>query len=306
MNVVNMGLGVVTNKLEIKFYAMPKPTVSKGQQSLDEEIMSKIKNNNLDISSYKPFNTQALIDEDQFYLDLQNIDDKDEFYFINQGLVNLDLGHAPVIGLEKSDFEALEKRKESIRFLIIEEKDKFKLLYLSPYKNILKNKHGFTIGSKSIKFDIFYGIVYPEYITAILDKNNWRLSVANVINFERMFKLKAVRLAKAKSVFQQFKNGKLTISQDKLKVKFDKAINLDKKQYQKVRQITYISSYDPNGMKYNTSNIKKAMKHLPKDEKLSIENKTIHVDNEKQFKTFAAILHDSILQRMVSGKYEIM
>ena len=29
MNVVNMGLGVVTNKLEIKFYAMPKPTVSK-------------------------------------------------------------------------------------------------------------------------------------------------------------------------------------------------------------------------------------------------------------------------------------
>ena len=82
MNVVNMGLGVVTNKLEIKFYAMPKPTVSKGQQSLDEEIMSKIKNNNLDISSYKPFNTQALIDEDQFYLDLQNIDDKDEFYFI--------------------------------------------------------------------------------------------------------------------------------------------------------------------------------------------------------------------------------
>lgn len=84
MNVVNMGLGVVTNKLEIKFYAMPKPTVSKGQQSLDEEIMSKIKNNNLDISSYKPFNTQALIDEDQFYLDLQNIDDKDEFYFIRR------------------------------------------------------------------------------------------------------------------------------------------------------------------------------------------------------------------------------
>lgn len=131
-------------------------------------------------------------------MELKNIHSEDELYFISKGLVNLDLGNVPVIGLKKEDFKNLEKNNESIRFLIIEEKDRFNLLYLSQYKNILRHKKGFTIGNKAIKFDIIYGIIYPNYITAILTKNNFRLSVANVVDFERMFKLKSVRLAKAK------------------------------------------------------------------------------------------------------------
>ena len=306
MDIINIGLGVVTKKLKFKFYAMSKPTVKKGEVSLDDEIKSQIKNIDIDISSFKKFSNQALINEKEFYLDLNDIDREQELYFISEGLVNLDLGNAPVTGLRKKDFINLEKRNETIRFLIIEEKDKFDLLYLSQYKNILKNKKGFTVGNKATKFDIFYGIVYPNYITAILNKENWRLNVVNVIDFERMFKLKTVRLAKAKEVVEKFKKKKFTLGKDKLEIEFGEEIDLDSKNYQKSRQITYLSSFNPDAVNCTETTINEAMKHLSSDSKLEIVNKTIQVKNEKQFKTFAAILHDSILHRMISGKYEVI
>lgn len=46
MKVINMGLGVVTKKLELKVYAIPKPTLKNKEASLDEEIKSQIKNIN--------------------------------------------------------------------------------------------------------------------------------------------------------------------------------------------------------------------------------------------------------------------
>lgn len=62
----------------------------------------------------------------------------------------------------------------------------------------------------------------------------------------------------------------------------------------------------------STESIREAMKHIPQEERLKIDisdnsnKKVIEINNAKQFKTFSAVLHDSILHRMLSDKYEVM
>lgn len=315
MNILNIGIGVVTRKLDIKIYSLAKPKgINAGKVVFEDDIVYKIKNPSLDVSKFKPFDNNALVNEEPCYIDLMKLADEDEFYFIRKALAQDNIiGNAVgQVGLTKKDFQNIDKRKENIRFLILEEKDRYLLLYLSPYKNVIKNKHGFTVGNKPTKFDIDYGIIYPEYVTAILDKKSWRLSIADVSNFERMFNLKNVRFAQAKSVLDKFKNQSYKLGKDGIIIKLSDKVDLNLKEYQKTRQITYISCYDPNNANYSTESIREAMKHIPQEERLKIDisdnsnKKVIEINNAKQFKTFSAVLHDSILHRMLSDKYEVM
>lgn len=82
--------------------------------------------------------------------------------------------------------------------------NRFLLYRVNPYNQIIKNKIGLNFSeteSGSTKFSVFFGIVFPEYVSAILDKETKKLSVISPSDFEKMFNLKVVRMAQARKVF---------------------------------------------------------------------------------------------------------
>ena len=60
-----------------------------------------------------------------------------------------------------------------------------------------------------------------------------------------MFYLKIVRFTKAKKVFEKFQSKEYKLEKGQVEIEFDSDINLGSSKYAKVRQITYLSSYDP-------------------------------------------------------------
>lgn len=186
--------------------------------------------------------------------------------------------------------------------------DRFLLCRINPYNQIIKNKIGIDLSSAETgrtKFDIFYGIVFPEYVSSVLDKETHKLSIVSAYDFEKMFNLKVVRMAKAENIFNKFKNGEYTIGKEKINVIFSDFLKVEKL---KTRQITYLSSFDEKQVNgYDETNIEEAMSHLDEDQQLIVDpDSTIKVNTEKQFKTFVAILHNSILHRMLTNQYEAL
>ncbi|MEY8444033.1 hypothetical protein AALA52_07250 [Lactococcus ileimucosae] len=190
--------------------------------------------------------------------------------------------------------------------MIIEQKTRFLFLWISPYTQILKHKKGFGLGKFPTEINITYGIIYPQFVSAILEKGNHRLSVVNPVDFERMFNIKAVKFAQARSVFKSFKNKTFKLGVDKIEIEFSDDVDLESKEYYKTRQITYLASYSENNAQYETSKIEEAMQHLNDEQRLKIIDSKIVISTPIQFKTFVAILHNSILLRILSDEYEIL
>lgn len=317
---LNIGIGILTKENEIKIYSISKPnefddevklTTEQNDSLVEAELISEIKAsmntiNNLNIANYPEISNQALVNEEQFYIDLSKLDKNSEFYYLKLGLVKENLiFNSKQIGLKKEELELLDKKNEHIKFWILEEDKRYLILYVNPYNQIIKHKHGINLGDKPTKFDIIYGIVFPNHISAILNKDDHKLSVINVTDFERMFNLKTIRFAKANEVLKKFKKKEYKLGKNNnIEIIFDDSIKLSSSDYGKTRQITYLSSYDPGSTKYKKKNIENAMEHLKEDERLKIKNNKIMVSTPKQFKTFVAILHDSILHRILSDQYE--
>ena len=311
LDIKNVGIGVLTKKNEIKIYSVSKPDgIGENNALTNMELISGMKetitsDDDIDVSEYHELDNRALVNEDCFFINLKDLKENNEFYYLKNGLAKEGLiFNSEQIGLKKEELESLDKNNEHVRFWILEEEKRYLLLYVNPYSQIIKHKRGINIGTKPTKFEIIYGIVYPDHISAILSKDDYKLSIINVADFERMFNLKAVRFAQANEVLTKFRNKKYKLGKDNIEIIFDSDVNLNSSEYGKTRQITYLSSYDPKQTKYKKESIKNAMKHLKKEERLKIVGNKIKVSTPKQFKTFVAILHDSILHRMLSDKYE--
>lgn len=304
----NIGIGTIdSNDNSITIYSISSPNnIDNMLDSIKDDMEDSLSNKNVDVSYYGAYNNQALIDDDSFFLDLEHLGDDSEFLYIKNGLTAIDsLSDAEQITLTAKEFQKLESEQQVIRFFILEMENEFLLCRINPYNQIIKNKKGLKfVGTESgsTSFDIFYGIVFPEYVSAVLNKKTNKLSVVSPFDFEKMFNLKVVRMAQAQNVFSLFKNGTNTIGKNHITVTFSQSLSVEKL---RTRQITYLSSFDKNQVEsYEIHNITEAMKHLSSEEQLEVVNNKIDVQTEKQFKTFAAILHNSILHRMLTNVYE--
>ncbi|MGR8808673.1 hypothetical protein [Leuconostoc citreum] len=304
----NIGIGTLdSSDNSINVYSISAPDgVDNILDSIKDDMESSLSNKGVDVSYYGAYNNQALIDDNNFFLELQNLNDDSEFLYIKNGLTAIDsLSDAEQIALTAKEFQKLESANQVIRFFILEMENVFLLCRINPYNQIIKNKKGLKfVGTESgsTSFDIFYGIVFPEYVSAVLDKTTKKLSVVSPFDFEKMFNLKVVRMAQAQHVFSLFKNGTNTIGKNHIRVTFSQSLSVEKL---RTRQITYLSSFDKNQVEsYEIHNITEAMKHLNSEDKLKVVNNTIDVQTEAQLKTFVAILHNSILHRMLTNVYE--
>lgn len=307
MEILNVGVGVIDSKNRISVYSISKPSNLNERSSLkiEDEIQDTLVNKDVDVSHYMEYSEEALIAEDSFYLSLNSLDSKNQFYYIKEGLLKDKLlVNAEQIGLRRKDIERLINKKERIKFLIIENQNNFYFCNINQRTQIIKNKKGISIGSLENRFSIEYGIVFPEYISAVLDKSTNFLSIVSVKDFERMFNLKVVRFTQAEAILEKFKSQEYSVGKDNIKVKFSKDVSIYKKEYGKTRQITYLSGYNQSSSNYSTDSINNAMSHLKSTERIKISEGVMTIENPSQFKTFVAILHDSIVHRILSDTYE--
>lgn len=306
--IVNIGIGTIdVNDNSIKVYSVSAPdNVDDILDSIKDDMESSLSNKEVDVSYFGAYDNQALIDDNNFFLELQDLDSDSEFFYIKEGLTDIDsLSDVEQISLTAKDFKKIEESNQVMKFFILEMETRFLLCRINPYNQIIKNKKGLKfVGTESgsTSFDIFYGIVFPEYVSAVLEKTTKRLSIVSPFDFEKMFNLKVVRMAQAQNVFNLFKSGTNTIGKSHIKVTFSQSLSVEKL---RTRQITYLSSFDKSQVEsYEVHNITEAMKHLSTEDQLKVVNNTIDVQTEKQLKTFVAILHNSILHRMLTNVYE--
>lgn len=315
--VKNWGVATINKSNEIKIYSLSKPKdLDKSADSLEledsleglmDDALETLENKTVNITRFGEYDEQNLIEESSFYLDLDSQSPPEQFAYIKKGLrvrnENL-LSEAPQIGVDQESLTRLDNKDEKIKFLILEVGNQFFLAYINPYSQIIKHKVGISVGKYPTKLAIDYGIVFPNYLSAVLDIETGRLSVISVIDFERMFALKYVRLTRAQDVMDKFRNGTYSLGRDNINIEFGESVQLTDKKYNKSRQITYLSAFNADNAQYATKSIEDAMQHLPQNQRLIIRDNKIKVDNELQFKTFVAILHDSILHRILSDSWE--
>lgn len=257
-------------------------------------------------------NGNALIEDIPYYIDFKNILEESYLYTFKSEIENL-LNNQTYRVIQFSNFgnkpEHIRnfEKNEGVKFLIVQ--DENSLYFLSIARNaVIKNKPilSFSITDNTTVVDVPKGIQIPPAVTARLDRSTKRLFVYDVNRFESMLTLNENRKAKSQATINRFIQGEYTISADKYKF-----LGLDnnlvfQKLSSSARSVRRLSKYNTPETSYSIEQIKEAVDKL--DESLRVifddNNKTITVTPETA-KTFVGIIHNSIVQRLISGEVEI-
>ncbi|HHF7032422.1 hypothetical protein [Streptococcus mutans] len=304
MKIINTGLSVhkISNRSN-RIVSISNPKDINGElQRLIKTAYSK-----LDLKTVNAFNKNSLIEELTYFVDLGNLSE-DNYLFPFYNVVKQDnlIVEAEQIKLSSQEFIKIEKSQERIGFLLIELEEEYLLLAI-PARGTIKNKTymRLDIGSKANIVDMHYGVPIPTDITAVIRKKDFRLFVLNVLDFERMIGLKQAKLEKAEQCLKDFENGVHTIGQEKWKVTFENMNGIKANLSKRLRNINRLSDYDESQVNYSIQNIERAVNKLQEDKRIKFQNEKIFVTQDS-FNTFTAILHDGIVQRVLSGDYDII
>lgn len=184
MEIINIGLGI--RQKNGKTYIASLSNSKKVAESIESEISESYSELNYQI--VEPFDSTSLIDETEYYLDLEVIGEEDLLYNVSKllGKENL-LQEADVLKLDESRLKNLKSNKESVRFFVIELDEEYLFLAVNSRATIKgRNFLNLSVGSKNNTIEIDYGVHIPCEITAVLEKENSRLYVMNVLGFENM------------------------------------------------------------------------------------------------------------------------
>lgn len=197
---------------------------------------------------------------------------------------------------------------EGIKFLVIQEKRSIYLLKVSN-NMVIKNRTVMSISSvtkETTLIEIPRGIQVPTKVTARIDRETNELFVYNVDDFEKMLTLNENVCAQSKETLDMFRNGKYTISNQKYRVEgIDD--NVEEKLNKSSRSLRRLSKYQDPEVTFPISKIKEAVKKLDEKDRVEFddENKQIKVTSQNA-KTFVAIIHNGIVERLISGEVELI
>lgn len=303
MEIINIGLGI--RQKNGKTYIASLSNSKKVAESIESEISESYSELNYQI--VEPFDSTSLIDETEYYLDLEYIGEEDLLYNVSKllGKKNL-LQEADVLKLDESRLKNLKSNKESVRFFVIELDEEYLFLAVNSRATIKgRNFLNLSVGSKNNTVEIAYGVHIPCEITAVLEKENSRLYVMNVLGFENMLGLKYAKKEQAEEVLKSFLAGNLTIGKEEYKVSFQEYDKIHSTDMVKARNINRLSSYKDGQADFEIEKIKNAVNKLQENQRVEFKDKEIIV-NSDNFRTFTAILHNSIVLRLISGDYNII
>lgn len=303
MEIINIGLGI--RQKNGKTYIVSLSNNKKIRESIETEISENYSELNYQI--VEPLDSTSLIDETEYYLDLKDIGEEDLLYDVSKLLGKEDLLQgADVLKLNESKLKNLKSNKESVRFFVIELDEEYLFLAVNSRATIKgRNFLNLSVGSKNNTVEIDYGVHIPCEITAVLEKENSRLYVMNVLGFENMLGLKYAKKEQAEEVLSSFVAGDLTIGKEKYKVSFQEYAKIHSTDMVKARNINRLSSYKDGQADFEIERIKNAVNKLQENQRVEFKDKEIIVNSEN-FRTFTAILHNSIVLRLISGDYNII
>lgn len=254
---------------------------------------------------------EALIEDIPYYIDFEDIGESSYLYsFKNKAETMLNGEYLRVIEFSENPFRDSAitniEDKEGIKFVAVQSSDTLYFLY-APTNSILKKQKvlSFNINESSAVYDVPKGVQIPPIITAKLDGNG-RLFVYDVDRFERMLTLHENQKAKSKDVLKNFINCNYKIGKEEYKFS-----GLDNEEVQKnlehsSRALRRLSKYEPPIKQYSISQIKEAIKRLEPGSRVEVNDaeKLIEITPDTA-KTFVGILHNIIVQRLISGDVEI-
>lgn len=263
-------------------------------------------------SEMQELNGNALIEDIPYYIDFDSINEDNYLNSFREKISEVIENHpTDIIQFSNNIFKPQDitnfEEKEGIKF-IIAQSEKSLYFLLVPTNAVLKNRSvmSFSITEHTAIYSVPRGIQVPSILTAKLDVENHRLFVYDVNRFESMLTLNENQKAKSRAVLKKFNEGQFKISTEKYTFSGLEDNNLYKELSLSKRAIRRLSKYHPSEETYSIEKIKKAVNKL--DESLKVkfddEKRIIHVTPETA-KTFVGIIHNSIVQRLISGEVEI-
>lgn len=304
MQVINVGFCIQNNRkktIEIVSGSNEASVVDFVKKEIDRRYK------NLEFEDLPKLDKNSLVEEKQYYLNLADIHEGHSLYsFKSQISREKFLLDVEQIRLTDKLFEDFKKNKDRVSCLIVEADNEYLFLAISS-RNTIKGKKflGMQIGKKVNIAHIDYGIPIPSMITAAVRKSDLRLFVYRVIDFEMMIGINDAKREQAEQCLSGFEKGQLRVGQENFKVRFENITEIREKLSKRARNINRLSSYEAGQVSYSIEDIKVAIDKLQENKRLSFEEKEIIV-TPTTFNTFTAILYDGIVQRVLSGEYDII
>lgn len=315
MKIFNLGVGVLNDRKNFTAYFLnPKnKAINDVYKNLRKSVnnISNLKNN------CEKFNVKRLISEDPYWIDINELSSNDLFdncSFIPLAIESISKGEPAFNGYTRFSFDEEMKnnltkanRYSKISCLISELENGMVLLSYINTRSSLKNPRlmGFEVNKDAFTLNNDYTIHIPQEITACFDKD--KLYVFSPVNFDAMLGLNQTKLEQAKSVLNKFINGDYKLLNENYTVEFEDKSLIQNNLCNRIRNINRLSSYEDKSLKIEKDTIEYAVNQLQADKRIIFDdkNKKIKV-NDKSFNTFVAMLNDSIVQRVISGDYDIV
>lgn len=259
---------------------------------------------------------KSLIDGDEYYIsnsseEVKNANLVPFFDIIVDSIENLEDSQVLTFRKKKQDYD--EKERERFYIILVEKnKSKYLLFVYINSRDIVRKRRfidpGFSLNKNSTIIDVNHGIPIPDDITATYSLSSQKLYVHNVFQFERMLHLHEAYKEMANKQINMFVQGQNYVGKESYTVKGLDNPEVKEIIFNRVRHTKRIAEFNKEQSNYPIQNIKEAVEMLPnkKDHvKFCNENKKIKV-NKKNVGTFVAIVHDSIVRRMISGEVEVI
>ncbi|KOS61638.1 hypothetical protein FJQ98_25210 [Lysinibacillus agricola] len=287
-------------------------TGDKEKQSIFNNFKSDLAKQRTKESNMNVLNGNALIEDIPYYLEFAKIAEKSYLHDFKEKIESLlndpeeNIIHFSKKSKSKGEIKNLEEN-EGIKFLIVQ--DEQSLYFLSIARNaVIKNKSilSVSITENTTVVDVPKGIQVPPVVTARYDRADEKLFVYDVNRFESMLTLNENRKAKSQAVISKFAHGEYTISSAKYKFSGLDEDTVTQKLYSSARAVRRLSKYSAQDTDYSIEKIKEAVNKLDVSLRVTFNdtNKTIEVTPDTA-KTFVGIIHNSIVQRLISGEIEI-
>lgn len=261
---------------------------------------------------------KSLIDGEKYYLKNTNLEEKQgktgvDFLFskIINNFESLKDEKAFTFKMKKSEYD---DKKERARFLFLELKieNETKILFMLINTREIVRKRTLlewntSPNKNSSIISVPHGVPIPEDITAIYDFSIKKLYVHKVYEFEKMLFLHEASKELAKEKLKGFIRKDFTLSTDEYTVEGIQDMKVQEKILLSVRNTKRIAEYDGGTSKFLIKDIERAVGKLQPNKKVKIDhkNKKVKVD-EDSADTFVAIIHDSIVQRLISGEVNVI
>ncbi|WP_054943786.1 hypothetical protein [Paenibacillus ihuae] len=286
------------------------------QKLISENIEASLKIND-DLMERSP---KSLIDGDAYYFkrdrdDLEEVRKLGFEEFYTKIIENYQsLLNSEVLTFKKK-LQEYDSISEKPRFYIFEIKrdDQWLFAYAKIDSRALIRRRmllewNATLNSSSAVIDITEGVPLPDNVTALFEVQTDKLYVYDPFVFEKMLFIHETAKLKANENIHKFIQGEFTIGEEGYKVLGLDHSSVIKRIMQSARSINRIAKYNISESLESVRIIEEIMTLLPEErDKLHfnhVEN-TITV-NEENYRTFVAVIHDSIVKRLISGEVQII